>query len=139
MLNTTNLLSIKFNTIRPETKPDKNAEAVQTQPSKPPSGLISAYLENLARINTPAVTQTEKSAPVNYHNDLRKMFNNNEAKILAIIPRTFNAKDTNGNEYIDGNEKHGTLLNAIERLDEIKAQGFNTLHLLPIHRQEKES
>ncbi|PWL75046.1 hypothetical protein DBY21_08220 [Candidatus Gastranaerophilales bacterium] len=133
MLNTTNLLSIKFNTIRPETKPDKNAEAVQTQPSKPSSGLISAYLENLARINTPAVTQTEKSAPVNYHNDLRKMFNNNEAKILAIIPRTFNAKDTNGNEYIDGNEKHGTLLNAIERLDEVKAQGFNTLHVLPIH------
>lgn len=133
MLNTTNLLSIKFNTIRPETKPDKNAEAVQTQPSKPASGLISAYLENLARINTPAVTHTEKSAPVNYHNDLRKMFNNNEAKILAIIPRTFNAKDTNGNEYIDGNEKHGTLLNAIERLDEVKAQGFNTLHVLPIH------
>lgn len=62
------------------------------------------------------------------------MFRNNEAKILAIIPRTFNAKDLNGNEYIDGNEQRGTFLNAIERLDEVKAQGFNTLHVLPIHQ-----
>ena len=35
------------------------------------------------------------------------LFVNNEAKILAIITRTFNAKDKNGNEYIDGNEEHG--------------------------------
>ena len=45
-------------------------------------------------------------------------------KILAMIPRTFNAQDVDGNEYITGNEVHGTFLNAIERLDEIKAQGF---------------
>ena len=60
------------------------------------------------------------------------MFRHEQANILAIIPRTFNAKDTNGNEYIDGNEQGGTFINAIERLDEVKEDGFNTLHLLPI-------
>lgn len=137
MLNTTNLLAQKFNTIRPEQKAVSSPmPSVQIESSKSSSGLISAYLDNLAMINAPAVEKAEKvekAAPVNYHNNLRDLFNNNEAKILAIIPRTFNAKDTNGNEYIDGNEKHGTLLNAIERLDEVKAEGFNTLHILPIH------
>ena len=68
-----------------------------------------------------------------YKNDLRTLFTTNGAKILAIIPRTFNAKDTNGNEYIEGGEQHGTFLNAIDRLDEIKSEGFNTLHILPIN------
>lgn len=95
--------------------------------------LISNFLDKLAVQNAPMVKQAQKSAPVEYHNNLRSLFVNNEAKILAIIPRTFNAKDTNGNEYIDGDEVHGTFLNAIERLDEVKAQGFNTIHILPIH------
>ena len=56
-----------------------------------------------------------------------------------MIPRTFNAQDVDGNEYITGNEVHGTFLNAIERLDEIKAQGFNTLHVLPINAPGKEN
>lgn len=68
-----------------------------------------------------------------YTNDLRTLFRNCDAKILAIIPRIFNAKDENGNEYIDGNEEHGTFKNAIERLDEVKADGFNTLHILPVN------
>ena len=84
-------------------------------------------------INIPAVKKSENTEPVNYHNNLRTMVQNNQAKILAIVMRTFNAKDTNGNDYIDGNEQNGTFLNAIERLDEVKAQGFNTLHILPIH------
>ena len=58
---------------------------------------------------------------------------------MAIIPRTFNAKDTNGNEFIDGNEAHGTFLNAIDRLDEVKAEGFNTLHVLPINPPGKDN
>ena len=106
----------------------------QTTPEvKTNSGLLNKYLDNLAMQNVPAVKKPETTAPIHYHNNLRNLFVNNEAKILAIIPRTFNAQDTNGNEYIDGNEIHGTFLNAIDRLDEVKAQGFNTLHVLPIH------
>ena len=101
------------------------------------SSLLNSYLNNMAMINAPVVTKTEASEPINYHNDLKSLFRSNKAKILAIIPRTFNAKDTNGNEYIDGNEKCGTFLNAIERLDEVKAEGFNTLHILPIHTPGK--
>ncbi len=97
------------------------------------SGLLNDYLNNLAMINTPAVQKPQPVVNSDYHNNLKSMFVNNEAKILAIIPRTFNAKDLNGNEYIDENEQHGTFLNAIDRLDEIKAQGFNTFHVLPIH------
>ena len=111
--------------------------ANQTDATKPEvktnSGLLNKYLDNLALQNVPAVKKPETTAPIHYHNNLRHLFRNNEAKILAIIPRTFNAQDKNGNEYIDGGEIHGTFLNAIDRLDEVKAQGFNTLHILPIH------
>lgn len=97
------------------------------------SSLLNSYLDKLAIQNVPAVKKSESSEPINYHNNLRSLFVNNQAKILAIIPRTFNAKDTNGNEYIDGNEIHGNFINAIDRLDEVKSQGFNTIHILPIH------
>jgi glycosidase len=56
---------------------------------------------------------------------------------MAIVPRTFNAKDTNNNEYIDGREQCGTFLNAIDRLDEMKDLGINTLHVLPINTPGK--
>lgn len=132
MINTTNLLFTKINSLKPNNT--AQTQTVQTShEQKAPSNILSAYLNNLAMINTAKVKQTEKTAPVNYHNNLKTLFNNNQAKILAIIPRTFNAKDLNGNEFIDGNEQHGTFLNAIDRLDEVKAQGFNTLHILPIH------
>ena len=65
-------------------------------------------------------------------NDMRTMFINNQAIICGINLRTFNAKDTNDNGIIDNNEESGNFLNSIERLDEIKALGINTLHLLPI-------
>lgn len=115
----------------------ENVSTTQKQNVTTNSGLLNAYLNNMAMINTPVVTKSETIDSVNYHNDLKTLFRNNKAKILAIIPRTFNAKDTNGNEYIDGNEKCGTFLNAIERLDEVKAEGFNTLHILPIHTPGK--
>lgn len=67
-------------------------------------------------------------------NDLRDMFVTNRAVILAVNIRTFNAKDTNKNDIIEPElgETPGTFLNAIQRLDEIRAQGINTIHLLPI-------
>ena len=111
----------------------ENNQATKPDMQIPNSGLLNSYLDKLAIQNAPAVKKADSSEPINYHNNLRSLFVNNQAKILAIIPRTFNAKDTNGNEYIDGNEVHGNFLNAIDRLDEVKAQGFNTIHILPIH------
>ncbi len=137
MMNvSTNLISKVVSTYQPAV-PKKQDAQVQINPQvKDSSNLLTQYLDNLAAINTPAVTKTTEAATVvhkPYRNDLRTLFLTNGAKILAMIPRTFNAKDTNNNEYIDGNEQHGTFLNAIERLDEVKAQGFNTLHVLPIN------
>lgn len=63
---------------------------------------------------------------------LRTMFLNNNAVICGINIRNFNSNDVNGNGIIDDNEQKGNFLNAIERLDEIKSSGINTLHLLPI-------
>ncbi len=137
MINSTNLLTIKSNKINHTTflsaaTPVTNPQA---QPKTTNSSLLNAYLNNMAMINAPVVKvqKPETTTPANYHNDLRSLFRNNEAKILMIVPRTFNAQDKNGNEYIDGNEIHGTFLNAIDRLDEVKADGFNTLHILPIN------
>ncbi len=133
MINSTNLLTIKSKPISYTASANAAATASVPEHKQTNSGLLNAYLNNMAMINTPAIKKAETTAPINYHNNLRSLFRNNESKILMIIPRVFNAKDTNGNEYIDNNEFHGTFLNAIDRLDEVKADGFNTLHILPIN------
>lgn len=128
--------SISFLNSTPiNTTSGKNTEAktVTVPHYQSSTNLLEQFLKTRAVYNTPMITEIKP-----YKNDLRKLFTNNEAKILAIVPRTFNAKDENGNEYIDGNEQHGTFLNAIDRLDEVKAQGFNTLHILPIHPTGKQ-
>lgn len=124
--------AISFNTAKYISFRSSNEDKVSVSKPAVNSGLINKYLDSLASINAPVVQKSDTNL-ANYHNDLRTLFNNNQAKILAIIPRTFNAQDKNGNEYIDGDEIHGTFLNAIERLDEVKAYGFNTIHILPIH------
>lgn len=146
MINPTNLLTqIKNRPIsHAVTSPvSEDAAPVRNVES---SNILSAYLTNLSNINKASlvkkdqsvtqVQQVTEAVPVKqivYRNNLRSMAQDNAINMLAIIPRSFNAKDTNGNGYIDGNEQWGTFLNAIERLDEIKEDGFNTLHLLPIH------
>ena len=137
MLNSTNLLSQKLNTMqitRPQPQQSQPNPAAKA-PYNPAmhNNLLSAYLNTLAMMNTAAVHQSQRPAPVTYHNDLRSLMQNNQAKILAIVPRLFTAEDTNGDDKITGNEKHGTFLSAIKRLDEVKAQGYNTLHVLPVH------
>ncbi len=133
--NNNNLISIKLNQLNNNPKVEQPAAEQKQTPSN--SGLIDKYLDNQAKINQPAVTRVsgKGSAPENYKNNLRSMFTNNESVMLAIVPRIFNAVDKNGDELIkrkDG-EKPSTFLDCIDRLDEVKAQGFNTLHLLPIH------
>ena len=65
---------------------------------------------------------------------LRAMFQNNEAVIYSVNLRTFNADDKNGNGIIEfsNGETSGSFINAVERLDELKELGINTIHLLPI-------
>lgn len=145
MLNSTNLLSQKLtamNVTMPQAvQPAKEHAPKNTAAPNPAmhSNLLSAYLNTLAMINTAAVRQAAKPAPTPYKNDLRSLMQNNQARILAIIPRIFNAKDLNGDDRISGREERGTFLNAIDRLDEIKAQGYNTLHVLPVHPPGKKN
>ena len=144
MMNVTNnLISQKLGAIKPLYFTNNSQTTSAPSTSLSGSNLISQYLNNVAMINAASVNKTEvvnkdiQEKP--YKNDLRTLFTTNSAKILAIIPRTFNAKDTNGNEFIDSNEVHGTFLNAIDRLDEVKADGFNTLHVLPINPPGKDN
>ncbi len=101
------------------------------------------YLDNLAMINTPAVkkidARQENQRP--YKNNLRTMIQNNESVMMAIVPRTFTAVDLNGDDRVsfkDG-ETNGTFLSAISRLDELKDDGINTIHILPIHPPGKKN
>lgn len=144
MMNVTNnLISQKLGAIKPLYFTNNSQTTSAPSTSLSGSNLISQYLNNVAMINAASINKTEavnndfQEKP--YKNDLRTLFTTNSAKILAIIPRTFNAKDTNGNEFIDSDEVHGTFLNAIDRLDEVKAEGFNTLHVLPINPPGKDN
>lgn len=67
-------------------------------------------------------------------NDAKTLFEQNNAIVMTVNLRTFNAVDINGNGIIEfeKGEKSGTFLNAIKRLDELKSLGVNTIHLLPI-------
>lgn len=138
----TNLITAKVQNIQNTVTDNKQVQNQVYHPPVAKGSLITQYLDNLAKLNAAAVAKPQETVltPAKpYKNDLKTLFLTNSAKILAIIPRTFNAKDSNGNEYIDGNEQHGTFLNAIERLDEVKNDGFNTLHVLPINPPGKEN
>ena len=98
--------------------------------------LMTLLLNKTQKKNIPApvgVSTESVSQPLHYKNNLRSMFQNNQAVIYAMIPRTFNAKDTNDNGLIDKNEEPGYFTNMVERLDELKTYGINTLHWLPIN------
>ncbi len=118
------------------------------------SDVTTQYLDGLARVNSAniKVSKTNKTNQVNnvaevkkvelasqkntpYKNNLRTMIQNNESIMLAIVPRTFTAQDLNGDDIITlkTGEKNGTFLSAISRLDELKDDGINTIHILPIH------
>ncbi len=115
----------------------------QTNPLSKDNASTAQYLDNLALINAPAVKKIDNKQTDNepYKNNLRSMIRNNESVILAIVPRIFNAKDLDGDDRISikSGEQVGTFLNAIERLDELKNDGFNTIHVLPIHPTGKKN
>ncbi len=115
----------------------------KTEPKKYDSNLSSQYLDNLARINAPAVKKVELNSTTQkpYKNNLRSMIQNNESVMMAIVMRTFTAQDLNGDDIVtlSTGEKNGTFLSAISRLDELKNDGINTIHVLPIHPTGKKN
>ena len=135
---------------------DKNQPAQKSVPVPNNSeNVLNKYLNNIALINTwhlEEIGKRDLTKPLeeltevqrlelekqheklaNYKNNFESELQNGEAKILAIVPRSFSAEDYNGNDYIEEGEEIGTFLKGIKRLDDIKAAGFNTLHILPIH------
>ena len=96
-----------------------------------PSAMQSEHIQNLTAVKR--VDELEKVRGVNWKNNLMGQLRGNEATIMAVIPRTMNAKDVDGNGLIQGNETPGNFVNAVGRLDEYKNLGINTLHILPIH------
>ena len=119
-------------------KKQNEAEVHDVEQEIPFNPMLSKYIikqasQILPAQNIKAVQDTTKTSFVNWQNHLRDMLINNEATILGVIPRTMNAKDLDGNGLIQIGEESGNFINAIERLDEIKDMGINTLHVLPIH------
>ena len=133
MFNGLNAIAFKSQN---QTNPIKTEEKVNDK-------VTEKYLDNLAMINAPVVKRvSDKKIDVQpYENNLRSMIRNNESVMLAIVPRIFNAKDLDGDDRISikNGEKVGTFLNAIDRLDELKEDGFNTIHILPIHPTGKKN
>jgi len=123
-----------------------NPAVSQVQPQINNNSAISkSVLEKLIEINSLSavnkVQTPQNSENINWKNNLRQVFKENKAVIYAMIPRTFNAKDKDGDGLIDleKGEETGNFLNDIERLDELKRYGINTIHLLPIHPPGKKN
>ena len=91
--------------------------------------ICSAVLISALYLSSPAFAQENT-----WQNDLRTRFLNNEAVIMEVNIRSMNAQDVDGDGFIQEEigEVRGNFLNAIDRLDELKNLGVNTLHVLPI-------
>ncbi len=130
------LIYTKKDQVKQNTKnADLQTVNVQTAPFNP---LLSKYIiKQASRIlpvnNIQPVTSNFSVSDVQWQNHLRDMLKNNQANILGVVPRIMNAKDLDGNGLIQVGEESGNFINAIDRLDEIKDMGINTLHILPIH------
>jgi glycosidase len=72
--------------------------------------------------------------------NLRQELLANKSVIYVINIRSFNSQDTDKSGIIEmeKGEIAGNFINAIDRLDNIKAQGINTLHLLPVTKVGKQ-
>lgn len=140
MMQISKIMPINFRAVAPQ----QQVETVKGQETKNIDSEISAkYLQNLALMNAASVKKVDlnaiKTEP--YQNNLRSMIQNNESVMMAIVPRTFTAEDLNGDDKVtlSTGEKNGTLLSAISRLDELKNDGINTIHILPIHPTGKKN
>ena len=126
-------MNFKANPVENKTTAAESSNINQTNP-------FDKYLDSQAAVNSIAVKKANAvndklPENVEYKNNLRTKIHNNDAIIMAVIPRMLGAKDLNGDRRINPRlgEKPGTFLSCIDKLDDIKNLGINTLHLLPIH------
>lgn|SRR5574344_727981 len=146
MLVQNNLFNYTSNvSLKPSFKDDKAVtapvKAEEIAPAKiSQENLIALYMSNLdskKSVKTPEVKNNTQVNNLEYKHNLKSLFEENKAVIYAMVPRTFNAKDINSNELIENGEERGSFLNAIDRLDELKSYGINTLHVLPCYKPGK--
>lgn len=116
----------------PQKQAEIQAENANVQSEKQYSPAIKNMILAQNKISVQNVNINPAERTPEYKNNLRTKFQNNEATIMAVIPRTMNAQDADGDDLITGNEVKGNFINAVGRLDEIKSLGINTLHVLPI-------
>jgi hypothetical protein len=96
--------------------PQNSAVSVAPTPSSP----IATESATLKALHPPALP-------------LKQWLQNGEAVIYALNIRTFGAEDKDGDGKISAAKgENGTFLSSIKRLPELKAEGFNTLHVLPV-------
>ncbi len=140
MMQISKIMPINFRAVATQ----QQVETAKGQDTKNIDSEVSAkYLQNLALMNAASVKKVDLNATKTepYQNNLRSMIQNNESVMMAIVPRTFTAEDLNGDDKVtlSTGEKNGTLLSAISRLDELKEDGINTIHILPIHPTGKKN
>lgn len=113
---------------------------LQSSPQRLPQQLAEKTLSNAESVRSSDVHQPKPIGPttatkaLQYPSQLKQLFQNNKAIVYALHLRSFGAKDKNGDGQITFDQsENGTFLSSITKLDELKALGVNTIHLLPIN------
>ena len=116
-------------------KPSNSTVQTQSEESKLLNYLNSLEMQN--RFWIQPVTQSKETKSGTWNNQLKEMFNENKAVIWCLNPRTFGAKDVDGNGLIDGKDEPGNFYNGAEKLPMLKEMGINCIHVLPPHPSGK--
>ncbi len=105
------------------------------------TNVLEQFMVNQGLIAAPQVKPVSANSlqPQENTNNLRTKFQNNDAKIMGIIIRNFGAKDNTGNQLLREGDIKGNFNNAVNRLDELKQLGINTLHVLPVNPPGKQN
>ncbi|MCD7879012.1 MAG: hypothetical protein LUG16_03655 [Candidatus Gastranaerophilales bacterium] len=105
------------------------------------SNILEKFMQNQGLIAAPQVKPVvlNDTAPLDYKNDLRTKFQNNDIKLMGVIMRNLGAEDKEGDQLIRGNDIKGNFNNAVKRLDEFKNLGINALHVLPVNPPGKQN
>ncbi len=131
------------NTPEPTAVIQQSANQVQ-QVSSMGTNILERFLQSQGAANQGAAavvqitTADSQTSPV-YKNNLKTKFKNNDAKIMGVIIRSLGAEDKTGNQLLREGDVKGNFNNAVNRLDELKNLGINTLHVLPVNPPGKQN